>query len=255
MKILAFSNQKGGVGKTTTVQNLGKGLSNLGKKVLLVDLDAQGNLTDSYGIDNQSLNKTVYHVLKGSESIKNVIMKSQGVDILPSNLELSGADLEFSSIPGREFLLKDALEELSEYDYILIDCPPNLSIMTLNALSAAHKVYIPLQTEYYSIKGMAQLLDSIKLIKKRINHKLELGGVICTMYDKRKNLNKEVKDIIDEYFEGRVLNTQIRENISLAEAPSKSISIFDYKPNSNGAEDYLNLAKEIIEREEQDGNY
>lgn len=250
MKILAFSNQKGGVGKTTTVQNLGKGLSNLGKRVLLVDLDAQGNLTDSYGIDNQSLNKTVYHVLKGSESIKNVIMKSQGVDILPSNLELSGADLEFSSIPGREFLLKDALEELSEYDYILIDCPPNLSIMTLNALSAAHKVYIPLQTEYYSIKGMAQLLDSIKLIKKRINHKLELGGVICTMYDKRKNLNKEVKDIIDEYFEGKVLNTQIRENIALAEAPSKSISIFDYKPNSNGAEDYLNLAKEIIEREE-----
>lgn len=250
MKIFAFSNQKGGVGKTTTVQNLGKGLSNLGKRVLLVDLDAQGNLTDSYGIDNQNLNKTVYHVLKGSESIKNVIMRSQGVDILPSNLELSGADLEFSSIPGREFLLKDALEELSEYDYILIDCPPNLSIMTLNALSAAHKVYIPLQTEYYSIKGMAQLLDSIKLIKKRINHKLELGGVICTMYDRRKNLNKEVKDIIDEYFEGKVLNTQIRENVSLAEAPSKSISIFDYKPNSNGAEDYLNLAKEIIEREE-----
>jgi chromosome partitioning protein len=250
MKILAFSNQKGGVGKTTTVQNLGKGLSNLGKKVLLVDLDAQGNLTDSYGIDNHSLNKTVYHVLKGNESVKNVIMKSQGVDILPSNLELSGADLEFSSIPGREFLLKDALEELYEYDYILIDCPPNLSIMTLNALSAAHKVYIPLQTEYYSIKGMAQLLDSIKLIKKRINHKLELGGVICTMYDRRKNLNKEVKDIIDEYFEGKVLNTQIRENVSLAEAPSKSISIFDYKPNSNGAEDYLNLAKEIIEREE-----
>jgi len=250
MKILTFSNQKGGVGKTTTVQNLGKAFSNLGKRVLLIDLDAQGNLTDSYGIDGGSLDKTIYNVMKGTIDIKEVILNSQGVDIVPSNLGLSGADLEFSSIPGREFLLKDALESLDVYDYVLIDCPPNLSIMTLNALSVAHKVYIPLQTEYYSVKGMAQLLDSIKLVKKRINSNLELGGVICTMYDARRNLNREVKDIIAEYFEGKVLDTFIRENISLAEAPSKSMSIFDYKANSNGAEDYMNLAKEIIEREE-----
>lgn len=250
MKILTFSNQKGGVGKTTTVQNLGKGLELLGKKVLLIDLDAQGNLTDSYGIDSNKLDKTIYNVLKGGASIRDVVCSSNGIDIIPSNLELSGADLEFSSIPGREFLLRDALEEIKGYDYVLVDCPPNLSIMTLNALSAADKVYIPLQTEYYSIKGMAQLLDSIKLIKKRINPKLEVGGVICTMYDSRRNLNREIKGIIQEYFEGKVLDTYIRENISLAEAPSKSMTIFEYKSNSNGAEDYNSLAKEIIKREE-----
>lgn len=250
MKVLAFSNQKGGVGKTTTVQNLGKGLAKMGKKVLLVDMDAQGNLTDSYGIESHNLDRTIYHVLKGKNRIVDVVRESQGVSIVPSNLELSGADLELSSVPGREFLLRDALEEHKEYDYVLIDCPPNLSIMTLNALSASDRVYIPLQTEYYSIKGMSQLLDSIKLIKKRINPKLELGGVICTMYDSRRNLNKEVKDIIEDYFEGKVLDTYIRENVALAEAPSKSMSIFDYKPNSNGAEDYMNLTKEILEREE-----
>ncbi len=250
MKVLTFSNQKGGVGKTTTVQNLGKGLAKMGKRVLLVDMDAQGNLTDSYGIESHNLDKTIYHVLKGKSKIIDVVKESQGLSIVPSNLELSGADLELSSVPGREFLLRDALEEYREYDYVLIDCPPNLSIMTLNALSASDRVYIPLQTEYYSIKGMSQLLDSIKLIKKRINPKLELGGVICTMYDSRRNLNKEVKDIIEDYFEGKVLDTYIRENVALAEAPSKSMSIFDYKPNSNGAEDYMNLTKEILEREE-----
>lgn len=253
MKILTFSNQKGGVGKTTTVQNLGKGLVNLGKRVLLIDMDAQGNLTDSYGIESNELEKTIYHVLKGKVKIDEVKIESQGVSIVPSNLELSGADLELSSVPGREFLLRDALEEVEGYDYVLIDCPPNLSIMTLNALSAAHRVYVPLQTEYYSIKGMSQLLDSIKLIKKRINPKLELGGVICTMFDSRRNLNKEVKEIIEDYFEGKVLNTYIRENVALAEAPSRSVSIFDYKPNSNGAEDYMNLTKEIMEREEENG--
>lgn len=252
MKIFAFANQKGGVGKTTTVQNLGMGLKNLGKKVLLIDLDAQGNLSDSYGIDLNKLDHTIYDVFKGKKGLNNIIHEQQGVSIAPSNLELSGADIEFSSIPGREFLLKDALEEIGDYDVVLIDCPPNLGLMTLNALSAADTIYIPLQTEYYSLKGMAQLLDCIKLIKKRINSKLNFGGVICTMYDHRKNLNRDVKELIDDYFEGKVLETVIRENISLAEAPSKSMTIFDYKPVSNGAEDYLNLTKEILKREEME---
>lgn len=250
MKIFAFANQKGGVGKTTTVQNLGMGLKNLGKKVLLIDLDAQGNLSDSYGIDLNKLEHTIYDVFKGKKELNNVICEQQGLSIIPSNLELSGADIEFSSIPGREFLLKDALDEINGYDIVLIDCPPNLGLMTLNALTAADTIYIPLQTEYYSLKGMSQLLDCIKVIKKRINSKLDFGGVICTMYDQRKNLNRDVKELIDDYFEGKVLETVIRENISLAEAPSKSMTIFDYKPASNGAVDYLNLTKEILEREE-----
>lgn len=252
MKIFAFANQKGGVGKTTTVQNLGMGLKNLGKKVLLIDLDAQGNLSDSYGIDLDKLEHTIYDVFKGKKELNNVIYEQQGLSIIPSNLELSGADIEFSSIPGREFLLKDALEEINGYDIVLIDCPPNLGLMTLNALTAADTIYIPLQTEYYSMKGMSQLLDCIKVIKKRINSKLDFGGVICTMYDQRKNLNRDVKELIDDYFEGKVLETVIRENISLAEAPSKSMTIFDYKPASNGAVDYLNLTKEILEREEME---
>lgn len=250
MKIFAFANQKGGVGKTTTVQNLGMGLKKLGKKVLLIDLDAQGNLSDSYGINLNELEHTIYDVFKGKKGLDQVVCEQQGLSVVPSNLELSGADIEFSSIPGREFLLKDALEEIGGYDIALIDCPPNLGLMTLNALSAADAIYIPLQTEYYSLKGMAQLLDCIKLIKKRINSKLDFGGVICTMYDQRKNLNRDVKELIDDYFEGKVLETVIRENISLAEAPSKSMTIFDYKPNSNGADDYLQLTKEILKREE-----
>jgi len=250
MKIFAFANQKGGVGKTTTVQNLGMGLKLAGKKVLLIDLDAQGNLSDSYGLDLNELEHTIYDVLKGKKTISEVTYEQQELSIIPSNLELSGADIEFSSIPGREFLLKDALDEVEGYDIALIDCPPNLGLMTLNALSVADTIYIPLQTEYYSLKGMAQLLDCIKLIRKRINPKLELGGVICTMYDHRKNLNKDVKELIDDYFEGKVLKTVIRENISLAEAPSKSMTIFDYKPNSNGANDYLKLTEEILKKEE-----
>jgi len=226
------------------------GLKKLGKKVLLIDLDAQGNLSDSYGIDLNKLEHTIHDVLKGKKKLNEIICQQQGIDIAPSNIELSGADIEFSSIPGREFLLKDALSEIEGYDIVLIDCPPNLGLMTLNALSAADTIYIPLQTEYYSLKGMSQLLDCIKLIKKRINSKLNFGGVICTMHDQRKNLNREVKDLIEDYFEGKVLKTVIRDNISLAEAPSKSMSIFDYKPASNGAKDYLELTKEILEREE-----
>lgn len=251
MKILAFSNQKGGVGKTTTVQNLGCALHRNNKKVLLIDLDAQGNLTDSYGINGDEIEYSLFDLLKGRKDVSEVLLSIDGIDIIPTNIELTGADMELAGIPGREFLLKDALENISGYDYILLDCPPNLSIMTLNALSCSHKVYIPLQTEYYSIKGMSQLIDSINLIKKRINPQLELGGIICTMFDSRKKLNREVKEIIEDYFSGKVLNTLIRENISLAEAPSKSMSIFDYKPDSNGAKDYHDLALEIINLEER----
>lgn len=248
MKKIAFINQKGGVGKTTCTMNIGAGLSTLNKKVLLIDLDPQAHLTYSLGIAAHELKNTVYELLKGDCKANNAIINRNGIALLPSSLELSGAEIEFSGIAGREFLLREALEGIHDYDYMLIDCPPSLGLLTLNALTTTQEVYIPLQTEFLALQGMSKLLNTINIVKKRLNNNIEVTGIIATRFDNRKNLNKEVVEKIESYFGTRLFKTLIRDNVSLAEAPSFGQTIFEYKANSYGAKDYLSLCHEIIKR-------
>jgi len=248
MKIIALINQKGGVGKTTCAINIGAGLNMLNKRVLLIDLDPQAHLTYSLGIPAHELNNTVYELLKGTVTLKETIIERNGLSLVPSSLDLSGAEIEFSGVAGREFLLKELLEGLKKYDYVFIDCPPSLGILTLNALTTARKVYIPLQTEFLALQGMTKLLETIGIVKKRLNKNIEIAGIIAMRFDSRKNLNREVVEKIKEYFGNKLFNTFIRDNISLAEAPSFGKTIFEYKSNSYGAKDYLDLCKEIIKR-------
>ena len=248
MQIIALINQKGGVGKTTCAINIGAGLNKLGKRVLLIDLDPQAHLTYSLGIPAHELNNTVYELLKGTVTLKKTIIERTGLSLVPSSLDLSGAEIEFSGVAGREFLLKELLEGLKKYDYVFIDCPPSLGILTLNALTTARKVYIPLQTEFLALQGMTKLLETIGIVKKRLNKNIEIAGIIAMRFDSRKNLNREVVEKIKEYFGNKLFNTFIRDNISLAEAPSFGKTIFEYKSNSYGAKDYLDLCKEIIKR-------
>lgn len=247
MKTIALTNQKGGVGKTTTTINVGAGLAKLGKKVLLIDLDPQANLTYSLRTHSHRLEKTIYHALKGQASVDEVIIKHNGFDFIPSSLELSGAELELASEPARESLLKNVMVQIQDedYDYVLVDCPPNLGLLTLNAFTAVKEIFIVLQSEYLALHGLSKLLDLIKVVQQRLNNKLEVGGIICTLYDSRKNLNKEVVGHIKDYFGSKVFKTIIRDNVALAEAPSHHKTIFEYDGNSAGAHDYFELAKEI----------
>ena len=247
MKTIALTNQKGGVGKTTTTINLGAGLAKLGKKVLLIDLDPQANLTYSLRTHSHRLEKTVYHALRGTASEEEMIIEHNGFDFIPSSLELSGAELELASEPAREGLLKNLILQLDDYDYdyVLIDCPPNLGLLTLNAFTAVEDIFIVLQSEYLALHGLSKLLDLVKVVQQRLNNKLEVGGIICTLYDSRKNLNKEVVGHIKDYFGPKVFKTIIRDNVALAEAPSHHKTIFEYDGNSAGAQDYFALAKEI----------
>jgi len=248
MQIIALTNQKGGVGKTTCAINIGAGLNKLKQHVLLIDLDPQAHLTYSLGIPAHELKNTVYELLRGTISLKETIIERNGLSLVPSSLNLSGAEIEFSGLAGREFLLKETIEGFKNFDYIFIDCPPSLSLLTLNALTTAQEVYIPLQTEFLALQGMTKLLEMIKIVKKRLNKDLEVTGIIATRFDSRKNLNREVVEKIKKYFGNKLFNTLIRDNISLAEAPSFGKSIFEYKSNSYGAKDYLDLCKEIIKR-------
>lgn len=247
MKTIALTNQKGGVGKTTTTINLGAGLAKLGKKVLLIDLDPQANLTYSLRTHSHRLEKTIYNALKGEVDVSEIIITHNGFDFIPSSLELSGAELELASEPAREGLLKNVMNDIKaqDYDYVLIDCPPNLGLLTLNAFTAVEDIFIVLQSEYLALHGLSKLLDLVKVVQQRLNNKLEVGGIICTLYDSRKNLNKEVVGHIQDYFGPKVFKTIIRDNVALAEAPSHHKTIFEYDGNSAGAEDYFALAKEI----------
>jgi|AntRauTorckE6833_2_1112554.scaffolds.fasta_scaffold00159_20 chromosome partitioning protein len=248
MKTIALTNQKGGVGKTTTTVNLGAGLAKLGKKVLLIDLDPQANLTYSLRTHSHRLDKTIYHALRGNVSVDELIIEHNGFDFIPSSLELSGAELELASEPAREGLLKNVMKDLEknhDYDYVLIDCPPNLGLLTLNAFTAVKDICIVLQTEYLALHGLSKLLDLVKVVQQRLNNQLEVSGIICTLYDSRKNLNKEVVGHIKDYFGPKVFKTIIRDNVALAEAPSHHKTIFEYDGNSAGAQDYFALAKEI----------
>ena len=249
-KVIAISNHKGGVGKTTSVLNIGAGLNKLGKKVLLIDLDAQANLSQSLGIEGAERN--IYGAIRGLYSLKECIVsitELKGLDVIPSTLDLSGAEIELSSETGREYILKDLIDPVRNYyDYIIIDCPPSLSLLTINALTVADEVLIPLQAQYLALQGLTKLMEVIGKIQKRLNKELTLGGVFITQYDKRKILNRDVVEAIGSHFKDKVFNTKIRDNVALAEAPSSKLDIFRYDPNCNGAEDYLELSKEILNK-------
>ena len=246
MKTIAFTNQKGGVGKTTSTINVGAGLAQEGFQVLMVDLDPQANLTYSLRLSSNRLETSIYDVLKGEIEADEAIISHNGFDIMPSSIDLSGAEMEFANEPAREMLLKNKLNSLSKnYDYILIDCPPNLGLLTLNAFTAVKEIFIVLQSEYLALHGLSKLMDVIQVVKERLNPEIEISGIICTLFDGRKNLNNEVVDHIKDYFGDKVFDTIIRDNVALAEAPSHHKTIFEYAPESHGAKDYKALAKEI----------
>ena len=248
MSVIAVINQKGGVGKTTSVVNLGAGLALLGKRVLVVDLDPQAHLTYSLGVQAHELDRTIYHLMKGEASLEDVLVELGGLHLVPSSLDLSGAEMEFAVEAGREFLLRETLGSSAGYDFVLLDCPPSLGLLSLNALTSADEVFIALQTEFLALQGLSKLLETVEKVKQRLNRQLEITGIIATRYDGRKVLNQEVAEKIREHFGEKVFATFIRDNISLAEAPSFGRSIFQYRPGSRGAEDYMSLCKEMLQR-------
>lgn len=249
-KIFSFVNHKGGVGKTTTTLNLGRSLNKFyNKRVLLIDLDAQANLSSSLGLDTED-NNTIYEALSGKIKlpIKNI---EPNFDIVVSSLDLSAVEMELSSAISRETLLQRLLAPVKEnYDYILIDCPPSIGLLTINALTASSDIVIVLQSEYLALKGMVKLLQAIDKVKEFINPKLNLTGVLLTQFDERLNLNREVEQTMINHFKDKLFNTKIRKNIALAEAPSMNQTIFEYNPNSNGAKDYKAFTEELINRAE-----
>ncbi|MDB2613915.1 AAA family ATPase [Chlamydiales bacterium] len=246
--VICFSNHKGGVGKTCSTCNIGAGLAQLGKKVLMVDLDPQANLTLSLGYGNVKVN--LYNCLTDkahiSDSICNV---TENLDLVPSSLDLAGAEVELSSEAGRETILKGVLDPvMDKYEFILIDCPPSLSLLTMNAFTVANEVYVPVQAQFLSLVGMDKLTEVIKKVKKRLNNKVDIGGFIITQFDPRMVSHQEVESFVVESFKEKVFKTRIRNNISLAEAPSQGKDIFRYKSRSNGADDYRSLCVEIVEK-------
>ena len=246
---IAISNHKGGVGKTTSTVNIGAGLAMAGKKVLLIDMDPQANLTQSYGITKSDV--SVYEVLTG-EAKPMMVNIFENLDVLPSTLDLSGAEMELSNEAGREYILREAIAEVSQnYDYILIDCPPSLGLLTINALTAADEVFIPLQAHYLAIKGLTKIVEVIGKVQKRLNKNVQITGVFVTQFDKRKVLHRDVVETIYTYFQEKLFNTRIRDNIALAEAPSQGLDIFRYDPECKGAEEYRSLCQAIIERHSQ----
>ena len=252
-KIIAISNQKGGVGKTTTSINLAAGLAYLQKRVLLIDFDPQGNSTQGVGHRVGLKDDTVYDVLLNNKSVDECkrTLKKPPLDILPSNIELSGAELEIAAIgKRREQLLKNCLEPIRDnYDYIIIDCPPSLGLLNTNALTAADSVLIPVQCEYYALEGVTQLLQTIRLVQKLFNPNLRIEGVLLTMYNATTNLSAEVSQEVRKHFKEKTYKTYIPRNVKLSEAPSKGMSIFDYDVTSPGAKAYVALTKELIGNE------
>lgn len=245
-KIISLLNHKGGVGKTTSAINIGAGLVELGRKVLLVDLDPQANLTLSLGIPRQK--NTIYEALRGESDLEPFSYKPN-FDVITSSLDLSGAEMELINEAGREYILKEIFSTVEDdYDYIIIDCPPSLGLLTLNALTSSQLVFIPLQTEFLALQGVAKIKQIVDKVRFRLNKELQIGGVIATMYDSRKVLNRDVVETIKKYFKEKVFHTKIRNNVALAEAPSQRKDIFSYSKSSNGAKDYLELCKEIIAR-------
>lgn len=248
-RIIAIANQKGGVGKTTTAINLSASLTESGKKVLTIDMDPQGNTTSGLGIDKNQIENTVYEMILEELPTEKCIQPSimEGLDVIASNINLSGAEVELISLENKEFLLKDKVEKLkSEYDYIIIDCPPSLNLLTINAMTTADTVLVPIQCEYYALEGLTQLMKTIDLIKERLNPKLEIEGVVFTMFDGRTNLSLQVVENVKENLDRNIYKTIIPRNVRLAEAPSYGMPINMYDKRSTGAEAYRLLAEEVI---------
>jgi chromosome partitioning protein len=251
MRILAITNQKGGVGKTTTCVNLAASLAALGKRVLLIDLDPQGNATTGSGFDKSQLKNTVYQVLIGDQPISKAIQRAEDAsfDVLPSNRDLAGAEVELVNEIGRETKLKVALAEVADqYDYVLLDCPPALNLVTVNALTAANAVMIPMQCEYYALEGLSDLVNTIKKVRTHLNTTLEIEGLLRTMFDNRNVLTQQVSDQLVSHFGNKVYTTLIPRNVRLAEAPSHGMPALVYDKASKGAKAYLALAQELIAR-------
>ena len=246
-KIITILNHKGGVGKTTTTINLAAAFQQNKKRVMVIDLDGQANLTESFGYSIEE-EKTVYGAMKG-EYLLPLVETASGITLVPSCLDLSAAESELINEPGREMILRGLIAKVpnvDKYDYILIDCPPSLSLLTLNALTASDYLIIPVQAEFLAMRGMAKIMNVIKIVQDRLNPSLRIGGIVITQYNQRKTLNKSVTELIKDSFCDQVFNAIIRDNVALAEAPIKGQNIYEYNKNCNGAKDYMELAKEVL---------
>ena len=254
-KVIAVANQKGGVGKTTTSINLAAALAVHGKKVLIIDTDPQGNATSGFGVDKNDLENSVYELILGQCSLEDCLIKDvlKNVSIIPSNVNLAAAEIELIGRNDKEFILKNEIDNIKdEYDYIIIDCPPSLNMLTINSMTTANSVLVPIQCEFYALEGLSQLIQTINLVRDRLNPELNIEGVVFTMYDARTNLSAQVVDNVKTNLEYRIYDTLIPRNVRLAEAPSYGMPITLYDPKSSGAEAYMNLAKEVIKGDKEE---
>lgn len=253
-RIIAIANQKGGVGKTTTAINLSASLASLGKKVLAIDMDPQGNMSSGLGVDKNIVEKTVYDLIIGNIGIEECIYEEviENLDVLPSNIDLSAAEIELIGVDNKEYILRDEVNKVKEkYDFIIIDCPPALSMLTINAMTTSDSVLVPIQCEYYALEGLSQLIHTIELVQERLNPELEIEGVVFTMYDARTNLSLQVVENVKDNLNQNIYKTIIPRNVRLAEAPSYGMPINLYDPKSKGTESYLLLAEEVINKGEE----
>lgn len=254
-RVIAIANQKGGVGKTTTAINLSACLADLGKKVLALDLDPQGNMTSGLGVDKDEIERSVYDLIIGNAGIEECICKNvlDNLDVLTSNIDLSAAEIEMIGVENKEFILKNEMEKIKDdYDFVIIDCPPALSMLTINAMTTADSVLVPIQCEYYALEGLTQLIHTIELVQERLNSSLQIEGVVFTMYDARTNLSLQVVENVKDNLNQNIYKTIIPRNIRLAEAPSYGMPINMYDPKSAGAESYMQLADEVIHKGEEE---